>query len=76
MTKGKYLNSQKNSNFNCPICEDTGWICENCGTRWELSSGGTCCGAGGNCNCNPNGEIEMDCVFASTNPMDVTGFIQ
>jgi hypothetical protein len=55
----------------CKICENTGWVCEKCGTRWELENGGTCCGAGSNCVCNPNGNVEWIAVHASTNKESV-----
>lgn len=55
----------------CEICEGTGWVCENCGTRWELSDGGTCCGAGNPCVCNPNADFEFEAVIASTSPDEV-----
>ena len=29
----------------CELCEDTGWVCESCGTRWEKKDDSTCCGA-------------------------------
>ena len=58
----------------CEICEDTGWVCENCGTRWELPDGRTCCGSGVNCICNPDGEVEWKMVYASTEPEKVKGW--
>lgn len=50
----------------CNVCEGTGWVCEKCGTRWELVDGGTCCGAGEKCMCNPNGNIEWQLIYAET----------
>ena len=55
----------------CELCEGTGWVCENCGTRWELADGGTCCGAGQNCACNPSGDVEWQAVYATTEPAEV-----
>jgi protein involved in temperature-dependent protein secretion len=52
------------SKFKCDQCEDTGWICENCWTRWEKEDGTTCCGAGQNCVCNPNGEVNFIEIFS------------
>lgn len=49
----------------CVICDGTGWVCENCETRWELKSGETCCGAGKNCVCNKNGDVDFSIVYAS-----------
>ena len=62
--------------FKCDKCEDTGWVCENCGTRWELFGGGDCCGAGKNCECNLDGNYEFSVIFASTNPNDKITLIQ
>lgn len=52
--------------FDCQVCDGTGWVCENCGTRWELLQGGTCCSAGKNCVCNPHGDMDWDHIFASS----------
>ena len=52
----------------CEICEGTGWICEFCETRWELAGGGTCCGAGKNCVCNPSGRVQWQEIYATTEP--------
>lgn len=60
----------------CELCEDTGWVCENCGTRWELASGDTCCGAGKACVCNPDANFEWQAVYASTDPDQVTDWVQ
>ncbi len=60
----------------CSECEGTGWVCENCGTRWELEAGGTCCGAGNNCHCNPNGEVQWLAVIASTDEAAVKDWVQ
>lgn len=50
----------------CEACDDTGWVCENCGMRWDLAEGGTCCGAGKSCICNPNGSVDWQVVYAAT----------
>jgi len=55
----------------CEICEGTGWVCENCGTRWQLMNRETCCGAGQNCVCNPNGDVDWKVVYATTEPEEV-----
>ena len=60
----------------CDICNNTGWICENCGTQWEKENGETCCGAGENCICNPNGNFEFAAVYASVNPDEVKNWVQ
>lgn len=52
--------------INCDICDDTMWICESCGTRWELKEGGTCCSAGKSCTCNPNGMCDWKEIICST----------
>lgn len=49
----------------CELCEGTGWVCESCGTRWEEEDGSTCCGAGTNCVCNPDGVVDWQAVHAS-----------
>lgn len=59
------------TDLQCEFCSGTGWVCENCGTRWELKDGGTCCGAGQNCDCNPDGEVDWIAVHATTAPDDV-----
>lgn len=59
----------------CELCEGTGWVCENCGTRWELKGGGVCCGSGVACECNPDGEVEWQAVSSSTEPEKVKDWI-
>lgn len=54
----------------CEKCNNTGWVCEFCGTQWELENGETCCGAGNNCTCNPNGSYSFDIIIASINQDD------
>jgi hypothetical protein len=55
----------------CGICNDTGWICENCKTVWTDENGDSCCGAGDPCKCNasgfyePSGFVEFDAAKAS-----------
>lgn len=49
----------------CEICQDTGWVCENCDTQWEIANGETCCGAGKSCVCNPNGDVQWQVVYAT-----------
>ena len=56
---------------NCNVCEGTGWICENCKTVWQSKDGDSCCGAGEPCECNENGDIELDAVIASSEPETV-----
>lgn len=60
----------------CEACEGTGWVCEECGTRWELHSGGTCCGAGKNCHCNPQGAVDWKAVRASVDADAVKVWLQ
>lgn len=56
----------------CSVCDGTGWVCENCGTKWELDDGSTCCGAGEPCICNPFVEIEFDHISASVSDDEIT----
>ena len=62
---------------NCKLCLGTGWVCEN---HLEVPAGtktGQCdCGAACNCLCNPNGEVEWEAVYASTEPSTVKDWIQ
>lgn len=58
----------------CELCEDTGVVCENCGTRWELENGDTCCGAGNPCVCGA--EFQWGAVYASTDPDEVKEWVQ
>jgi len=60
----------------CSRCSGTGWVCEVCGTRWELESGETCCSPGKSCDCNPDGDYDFESVFASTNPAEKTETLQ
>lgn len=62
----------------CLACAGSGWVCENHPDKpWENADGTRCCeGAGGNCECNPNGEVEFQAVFASTSPETVKEWAQ
>lgn len=63
----------------CELCAGTGWVCENHTTKpWgkNLGSGECDCGAGNNCVCNPNGEVEWAVVYATTEPNKVKGWMQ
>lgn len=51
---------------NCKQCSGTGWVCESCGTMWELDCGATCCGAGVPCVCNESADVNWLAVYAST----------
>ncbi len=51
----------------CPICNGTGWVCENHMDKpWGQNKVlGECdCGAGKNCKCNPDGEVEWAVIYA------------
>jgi hypothetical protein len=55
---------------NCPICDGSGWVCEDHPDKpWQHDA---CGGAGSPCICNPNGVVEFVAVFAKaeTRPRD------
>ena len=58
----------------CELCENTGVVCENCGTVWELPDGETCCGAGMQCVCGA--EFQFEAIYASTEPEAVKEWVQ
>lgn len=56
--------------MNCPICEGEMWVCENHhNTPWSKCD---CGGAGCNCVCNPNGEVDWELCIASVDPTEET----
>lgn len=55
----------------CSKCDGTGWVCENCRTVWEQSTGETCCGAGMPCDCNPSADYQFAAVIATVEPEKV-----
>lgn len=53
------MEKKMNKEKSCPICEGTGWVCENHrNIAWAGMTGKTeCCGgAGAPCECNPLNE--------------------
>ncbi len=54
----------------CLICKGEGWVCESHPDRaWNES--GCMCGAGMNCDCNPNGDMPSGIVLlASVDPIE------
>lgn len=60
-------------NKTCETCKGEGWICENhMDTPWGTAPGQCDCGAGKNCLCNPNGDVEWQHCYASTNAEEIT----
>jgi hypothetical protein len=56
----------------CEQCGGTGWVCENHTDRpWGAGPNECDCGAGRNCPCNPQGEVEWQVCLASTNADEV-----
>lgn len=64
--------------FKCARCHDCGWLCENHPDTPSglVIEGGCECGAGMNCECNPNGHVEFEAVWASTEPEKVKAWVQ
>ena len=66
------LRSDDMTDKTCEICKGTGWVCENhLNKPWGSDPGECECGAGSNCICNPNGEVEWDVVYATVEPDEV-----
>jgi hypothetical protein len=56
----KPIASDSKQKYNCPICEDYLWVCENHpDKKWDETSGGCECGAGMPCACNDKNNPAM-----------------